>query len=358
MSRRKWRGLLASGACVLTLAAVSDGCSSSSNSTTGDGGGDAAAMDEATHPPVRRDASFDTGVINPVDSGGGDGSTVDGTTGQPCTTDAECSPTGLGINKCSGNMFFTNGPILPTPVCLPAVNCDPGTDNLIHYCDGPDTQTSPGICLPTRTGGLCLPQCTILSDGSPAAGCQGKDRCNVLGSGVLRSGAPFAVGFCFGGCSVDTDCPTGSQCQKDLGECYTTLVTRTKKLGDTCSANDTTTCDCFRNQTTSVGYCASFCITGAMSPAPCPAGYVCDSGLQAQLTNPRTDATVSGFMTQNAGLAGTCLQVCGATDAGSGPAGDAGSDASVDAASPPPPTMCPVTATCNAMDTAGPVCIP
>jgi hypothetical protein len=363
MSRRKWRGLLASSACVVALAVVVDGCSSSSNAMNDGGGGDDSGVaQESSHPPVRHpDASFDSGITSPGD-GGGDAAAVDGTTGQPCMMDAECSPTGLGLNKCSAANFFTGGPIMPTPVCLSNVACDPGTDNLIHYCDGPDMPSSPGICLPTRQGGLCLPKCSILSDGSPPAGCQGKDTCNVLGSGILTSGAPFSVGFCFGGCSADADCPGGSHCQKDEGVCLTTLLTRTKQTGQTCSANDPTgTCNCFRNPTSMVGYCAPFCITGPTSASPCPAGYVCDAGLLAQITNPRTDATVSGFMSQNAGLAGTCLQVCSTSDGGStsgSDAGDAGGDAATGDAAAPAGAACPVTANCSMMSVAGAVCTP
>jgi hypothetical protein len=376
MSLKKWKTLLASCAFAGALALVSGGCSSGSGATSdggGAGGGDDGSGGEASHPPPRHvDGSPggpETGTT--VDSGN-DSSTggFDGTTGKSCATDAECDPLGLGMsgNACSIINFFTGGPIYPTPVCLPIQPCDPGTDNLIHYCDGPDVPTSPGVCLPVQAGGLCVPQCSILSDASAPTGCQGKDRCNVFGSG-LRNGQPFSVGFCFGGCAADADCPQGSVCQKDEGVCLTTPLTRTKQLGQTCSVNDPTgACNCFQNNTTGVGYCTQFCIVGASSTAPCPSGYVCDAELPAVITNSVTDASVPGFTMQNAGLAGSCLQACGptaASDAGSSPSSDAAADASVDASSASGSdaasqgvAMCPATASCAMDHTAGPVCFP
>jgi hypothetical protein len=45
--------------------------------------------------------------------------------------------------------------------------CNPGTDNLPHFCDGPDDPSSPGYCLPNGTSGVCVPKCLAPADGSP-----------------------------------------------------------------------------------------------------------------------------------------------------------------------------------------------
>jgi hypothetical protein len=384
----KWKAHLAWGALVGVVALASNGCSSGgdNNGSPADGGGS-----DVSRPPQHRDggATFDTGGGPPVDGGDDGGAPYDGTVGQPCMKDSDCSPTGLGLNKCTISTgdagvilanFFTNGPIFPTPVCVSG--CLPKADNLIHFCDGPDMATSPGICEPTASGqGLCLPKCLIPSDGSAPSGCPGKDVCNVVGWGLTTTNVPVAFGICIGGCAADADCPTGSKCQKDDGLCLTNAPARTKNLGDTCSSNDPAgTCNCRTGQTSAglssgVGYCTQFCITGPASAAPCPSGYACDTELPAQIINHTTDAAVTGFTMQNAGLAGSCFKTCGAGGGGDGgvppaaDAGGAGSDASGDAASgvgsdggndagTQTGGTCPVTASCTTKDTVGPVCIP
>jgi hypothetical protein len=218
----------------------------------------------------------------------------------------------------------------------------------------------------------------IPSNGSKPSGCQGKDGCNVIGWGLLQSsGAPEAFGYCFGGCSADTDCPSGSKCQTNDGTCVTTLVTPTKALGDPCrrapAANPDPigACSCMAHPSTGLGYCTQFCLAGANSPAQCPAGYVCDTQLPAQITA-SNDASVPGFATQNVGLVGSCLKTCtpGTGDAGgstvadsaagdaAGEGGEAGVAPTSDAASPAGGGACPSSATCSTIDTAGPDCIP
>src|ERR1700693_3166891 len=122
MLLRNRKGVFASATFAVALALVIDGCSSGSSGTSD---GDAAA--EASHPPRRFDASFDTAA---TDDGGNESSAgFDGTTGQPGMTDADCSPSGLGINKCTLANFFVGGPIFPTPICMPAAPCNSGADN-------------------------------------------------------------------------------------------------------------------------------------------------------------------------------------------------------------------------------------
>jgi len=269
MSLNKWNGLLASCAFAGVLAVVSGGCSSSTGTTTTDGGGDdsAGANGDASHPPPIRHVDGspdnpDTGT--PVDDSGPEGSTggVDGTTGKQCAMDSDCSqdPTNPNTNKCTIAGFFANGPIFATPVCLPTILCPTHTDNLVHFCDGPDVQTSPGICLPLPAsaggGEVCYPQCTILSDGSAPIGCHGHDVCIPFVSGLTTNGLPIALGFCDGGCTADGDCPSGSVCQKNDGHCVTTAVTPTKQLGQTCTGNDPAgACSCFSRPSTGIGYC-------------------------------------------------------------------------------------------------------
>ena len=339
------------------------GCSSSDNgSATGDSGVIVAPDDSGavTHPDgaIHKDAS---GVGTGPDSSGVDtGSTssaVDGTTGMLCSSNADCkSAGGPGINRCSISGYFNGGPIDPSPVCLSPDACDLGDGTSVQFCDftDPNDPNPPGVCLPTQMGstglnGQCFPKCTILPDGTMPQGCQGKNACNLFAWGVDTNNQPLAIGFCVGGCAADADCPTGSKCQKDEGICLTAPKTAIKTLGQTCSANDQNAkacdagscygCNCFMNQMTMLGYCSQACIVGPNSPQPCPSGYICDSQLPTQITG-NNDAAVTGFTQQNVGLAGFCLQACGA-----GSAGDAAQ-------------ACPATATCSTQDTAGADCIP
>ncbi len=349
MSRKTRNSLLASALVAAAAVVANGGCSSSSGG--GPVGGSSSGGLDASHPIQHVDASG----LGSSSSGGGSGSGAsgdgavpyDGTTGKACTTDADCSPTGLGINKCSPSLYTMSGPVWPTSVCLPSVACDPGADNFIHYCDGPDDPSSPGICYPNPNGGGdCFPQCNVNADGAAITGCLANEACSVFGSGVTTSGKPVAVGFCSAACSADSQCPAGSKCQRDQGVCLTTVTTPTKKVGDPCSANDAATvCNCYQNQKSGVGYCTEVCVVGAV-PSQCPAGYVCDAQLPSVVVNAATDASVNAFTVQNTGLAGVCLQACGG-----------GADAGGDAASTVIPA-CPVTATCSTLTAGGPDCVP
>jgi hypothetical protein len=352
MSWTNWKGLFAASALGTGLTVAVGGCSSSS------GGGlePADASSEATHPvATHKDAGPDTGAT------GDDGATTapgfDGTTGRLCTANADCVGTGANaamLNQCSSAGYFINGNAIdPTPVCLSTAACDLGDGTTLMFCDSadPTDPTSPGICLSAGQGttglsGQCYPKCTVLSDGSAPLGCQGKDVCNVVITGVSTGGQPLALGVCFGGCTLDSDCPAGNVCQKDEGICLTTLKTATKQLGQTCSVNDITGgrygCNCLTNPTSMLGYCSQFCIVGASSTAPCPSGYICDSGLANQVMN-ASGATITGFTEQNDGLAGVCFQACGGSV-------DAGADSGQAGA-------CGATSTCIS-GTAGSDCLP
>ncbi len=223
----------------------------------------------------------------------------------------------------------------------------------MQYCDGPATDpTSPGICLATTTPaqpgkGICLPQCKFAVDGGAPTGCMGKDVCNATGAVASASGVVVGVGYCFGGCTVDSDCPTGSQCQVDEGTCLATLYERAKTLGQGCTSADSTpsnhACFCDYNAATNRGYCTQSCIVGG---AACPSGYVCGTGETTELAGLAEDGgTVPGFTIQNTGMAGLCRAACaGSTDADGGFADSGGA--------------CPPNSMCSTVDTVGPVCAP
>jgi hypothetical protein len=274
----------------------------------------------------------------------------DGTTGRPCSTDADCAvPNGPHINRCSNGFTFSVGSVsvqlFTTPVCIPPLssvvgNCDPAPPSdpqgqLIHFCDGPDTATSPGICVPasnppTSGAGQCLPQCSFGTDGSAPAGCIGKNACVPVG---ILPGASTAVGigYCQGFCATDSDCAAlgaGYGCQADIGLCTKTKVARTKQLGAACTVSDTMSgaCVCFANPSTSNGYCIAQCLVGSA----CPGGYVCDDLLPNQI--PTASGTVITITKENTGLAGTCVAPCSSS--------------------------CPNGATCQSITPLGSECIP
>jgi hypothetical protein len=347
MSSKKFLGLLI--AALVGVSTFASGC--------GGSGDNSAPADSGSEVFHRDSAPILTG-----DDGGADGGGMfDGTTGKACTADTDCvSANGPGINKCSSNNVFVMGPLNPTAVCLMPANCDPGSDGNVHYCDGPDLPTSPGVCLSNGTAGMgtCFPQCTAAPDGRAPTGCQGKDVCNLLISLIdTTTNAVTGVGFCLGGCTVDADCPTGSKCQPDSALCLKTVHTPTKAIGASCTQTDNVrnTCNCVLPSTaTTGGYCTVSCIVGG---APCPAGYVCDAQEPSDALNP------PGFTQQNPGLGGICFQQCALPGDAGAPASDA-SGAAVDSGggegggTSTVPTTCPGTSTCVAQNVAGPDCLP
>ena len=359
MSRKRREGLLACALAGLMALAI-EGCGGDSGNGNNAGAADAA-------PDVSRGVHREGGLVVP-DSGGGQ---PEAATAQPFDGTARKALFGkrrLQWTRRQRPVLEQNlkDPLFPDAVCVDPSPCDLGDGTSVLFCDGadPTDPTLPGICLPSGTAttgiaGLCLPKCTIPSDGTAPVGCHGKDVCNAFAFGTDASGKVSGFGYCFGGCVADGDCPTGSKCQKDQGLCVATLMTATKSLGATCSANDTsgTTygCNCLTNPKTQLGYCSQFCIVG--QPSNCGAGFVCDAQLPTMLTG-----GTAGFTTQNAGLGGTCLQACGnapVADAGSPTGGDASSDAAPEAGGTgTPAAMCPITANCTTTTPAGPVCVP
>ena len=340
---KKYLGLTMSAALV-GVVAVSNGCSSSSSPAGGggDGGGDGNVI-------VHKEAggsSSSGGSEAGDDEAGATG--YDGTTGKECTSNADCiGDGGPGVNKCSIDIGFTVGALFPTAVCMippsSTGNCTMPNDGEVHSCDGPDVSTSPGLCDPTSTGsttGICYPQCTFKSDGSAATGCVGKDACNPYGFGPDPSNASAAigVGICFGGCQQDSDCPSGNHCQTNEAICVTTLTTQ-DPVGQSCmqSATATDACNCFGNSTG--GFCASSCVIGGS--ISCPSGQVCDALLPLTITTTGDASTLTGWTTQNPGMAGVCLPSC-SVDGGTSADGGA----------------CFPNSTCIATTAAGPDCEP
>jgi hypothetical protein len=90
----------------------------------------------------------------------------------------------------------------------------------------------------------------------------------------------IGIGYCFGGCKVDTDCPTGNKCQKEDGLCVKTPVVYTKTVGTACTdldAKDPQKCNCVYTTAEKMGYCTQVCRFG--ESGTCGAGFSCDVGL-------------------------------------------------------------------------------
>jgi hypothetical protein len=303
----------------------------------------------------------------------------DGTTGMACKTDADCiGDGGPGVNKCSNGLGGTIGgvtvTVLPTPVCiLPTCNPAPDTDptgSFLHFCDGPDDPSSPGLCIPTATQGqgICLPACSFAFDGSAPTGCVGKDICNPIAQNTdTTTGAVTGgLGFCQGICETNTDCSalgTGWVCQTDIGFCTQHLKTRTKNLGDACTSG-TTACNCLADQTTDTGFCTTACIVGGT--VACPAGWACDDGESNILMDNTPVAT------ENVQTAGNCFPLCTMGDAGVPEAAvpeaaapvDGSTDSATDApvatpdAGVAPLVTCPADSICQVETPIGPECTP
>ena len=301
---------------ILAVAVLGQGCSSSPADA---GGGDDGGADVIVHKGVEAGPGDDSGGGSGSSGGSGTGSgseagtgdggplMYDGTSGKPCMANSDCQPpNGPGLNVCSTSV--TAAPVYPTPICRNLMTCDPGTDGKIHYCDGPDDPSSPGVCYavdnPPQSGrGVCYPQCLIPTDGSAIAetACQGKNTCGFYGTRVdPASGKTIAIGVCYGGCTTDADCPANSKCQTNASSCRQTVSAPTKNLGDPCTSADeqSRACVCLSGPSGS-GFCTVACITGSTSYG-CPAGYVCDATVSPSVAGAQNDP----------GLAGNCYATC------------------------------------------------
>jgi hypothetical protein len=275
-----------------------------------------AGADGSTTDAIASDAPSQNDVV------GTDASPTqpyDGVVGKTCTTDKDCATAnGPNLARCS-NTVFNGEDFFPTAVCV-LPSCKPVTGtSAVHFCDGPDDPSSPGICVTSGTSGsVCLPKCTYDKQGGAPKGCVGKDACNSYPVTVAAG-----VGYCFGGCTQDGDCQDGQKCQTDRGWCLPGFTPPTKNVGDACTSSDSDAlvCNCLYG-TAKTGYCSQFCTVGG---AACPSGFVCDS----------LEIRATGFTTPNPGMAGYCTASC---------AGDA--------------AACTTNSTCTNVFAAGPDCIP
>jgi hypothetical protein len=365
------------------------GCSSSNSSSTcppgytctpGDAQVDVASrgVDAASTSDVVSGAD----AVSTDDGGGNVVGTDDGTTGIPCTSDSACqNPSGPGVNVCSsdyGGSILTvanvASALFATPVCMLPIttsasgNCDPGTDpGTVHFCDGPDAPSSPGLCVPNdfsapmTNQGICYPLCTFTSDGSAATGCNGHNACLPV-TYVLDSATNTAlgIGYCASACQQDSDCSALGvtySCETDTGYCTQTPLKRTKAQGAACStggsSNDLSTGACLCSAGASnAGYCSSVCVIGGTA---CPEAWVCDSGEPTTLSFGVGEPSFS-LTKQNSGLLGICSPSCslagGGVEAGTSVEAGAGSEAGAALVS-----VCPGTSTCATGTVVGPDCV-
>lgn len=228
---------------------------------------------------------------------------TDKTTGKVCTSDDDCDVTGAGTNICTEGAFGGDS-LYPTSVCI-GRECDPGFGDVAKFCDG-----DLGVCLPVTGGGICLPHCKFGDSTAAPTGCAGKNKCNPYTYGKDMSGAVLGVGYCFGGCRADADCPTGNKCQVEDGLCVKTVDVYTKTIGTACTDADAKApakCNCLYTSVEKKGYCTTACYAGETT---CATGYTCDPGLPRVALRP-DDIVFTKIPT---GMAGYCLKNC-ATDA-------------------------------------------
>lgn len=227
-----------------------------------------------------------------------------GTTGSRCASDDDCNRGGVVPNVCSKGGFSGNA-LYPTPICI-STECDPGEDieGFLTCDDGT------GICLSAGLGGVCLPDCSFGDSTDAPVGCVGKNKCNLLAWGRDSDGRATGLGYCFGGCTTDADCPVGNDCQVEEGLCVKSVIAYTKTPGTPCTEADArapATCNCVYSRSRRAGYCVDVCYFGETT---CDPGFTCDVGLPA---SPIRDNDVV-FAVVPRGLAGYCLKDC-ATDA-------------------------------------------
>jgi hypothetical protein len=316
------RSVFVAAPVVVALAVACGGSVSAGPGT--DGGTDSGTGGDApqhTDASVMEAGSMDAVVGPDVAADNVQPLLYDGTTGKMCASDADCIvPNGPGIARCSSSVFAPEQ-YYPVPVCI-LPTCTPVSGQQLHFCDGPDDPSSPGICVPSggMGGGTCLPKCTYDKSGGAQKGCVGKDTCWSYTTGMQGG-----VGYCWGGCTSDLDCTNGQKCQTDQGLCVEGVVLPTKMFGTACTKTDQQNgvCNClYGNGNT--GYCSGFCVVGG---AACPMGATCDAFEYRQY----------GYATQNPGMAGYCTLACSASDAG---------------------PNCPANVSCTNIFAAGPDCIP
>ena len=289
-------------------------CGGTTTDSLDSGGGDASVASDS--PATSDVVSANDGTTTTVDVIAS--SPYDGTVGKACASDTDChSANGPNKAKCSSSVWAPED-YYPTPVCI-VPSCAPISDTQLHFCDGPDDPSSPGVCVPGFNGGVCVPKCTFDKQGGAPSGCAGKDTCFTYPT-ITENG----VGYCWGGCAKDGDCQSGQHCQVDQGICVVGVTPPTKNIGDACTKadNNTEACYCLYGNN-NAGYCSSFCVVG--QDGTCPSGYSCDA----------FEYRAYGYTTPNTGMGGYCTKSC---------AGDA--------------SACPSSASCTNLSVGGPDCVP
>lgn len=300
--------------CGARTTALSDLDFAPSDASVDDSGGSDTTITFDTTPGFDTTPRFDTSPPPPPPTDSfppppppPDSSTDHGkTTGKACTSDSDCDVTRDGVNKCSDHLFG-GGSYSPAPACV-GVDCVAGDGTTPTPCDG-DT----GWCFSTGgggggSGGICIGGCSFdATSGAAPKGCVVGDVCNYFAHTTDPSGAVRGLGYCFGGCKVDSDCKVrGDRCQIEQGLCMGRLTTFTKKLGDPCTSADAAKfpppCNCLAPASGN-GYCTTYCEIGG---AACPSGYTCDALLPAK--DPSSGAPL--FSAAPKGLAGFCLKNC------------------------------------------------
>jgi hypothetical protein len=343
---------------------ASTGAASSTGSAPGSSRGASTGAESTSGSASGSNSGASTGAESTSgsasgSSGGTDAGTrtYDGTTGKACTVDSDCaSPGGPGINKCGSdfpeafdgvNIQRWATPVCVIPLAAGVGNCDPappsdpeGQD--LHFCDGPDDVSSPGLCVPLDLSapmsgqGHCLPKCTYAIDGTAPTGCIGHNACSSAQYVYdTATSAPLGIGYCLSACQTNADCSalgTAYKCQIDIGNCTLALATRTKSIGEACTAADNTSgaCNCFAFGANP--FCSSNCVVGETA---CPDGWVCDTG-EAKVVTLEGKGNFP-MAKQTTGAAGGCYAPC--TAGGSS-------------------MQCPAGSLCTSGDAVGLVCQP
>lgn len=222
---------------------------------------------------------------------GGGGSSGDGgsTIGVACANSSPC--TGPG-ESCSTTAFGAD-PINPASSgsCV-SLSCTTSGNPSFPFGCGVDA----GACVGVGTGSACVGRCSFRS-GEAAVGCVGSATCQYLDFYIDGFGGPTGYGYCLGGCSATTACPSGSSCQLETGRCVASLRTFTKSFGDACqtSANE---CNCLPPKLGTASYCSTTCMLGSA----CPSGYTCEAGLIVGVG--------ANFSSNPTGVAGACMKNC------------------------------------------------
>ena len=342
---------------VASDSAVADTSATDSTSTdTGvvDASTDTAVVDSGADTGVAdtgvADSGTDGGSVCVGDSfiaaGDASGTTPDRTTGNTCTSSTTCDVSGSGLSFCTGSGYAI-GALDPTPVCEQGTTtgtdaCDPGpldssgNQTQLRLCDG-DT----GLCTKSGTNAsMCEAYCEMDDTGAWIKQCAGKNACSPWALGTDSCGVNFLVGTCYGGCSADTDCPSGNVCDAVAKVCvgvscasdtdctnawsgapsYWKCNTTTghcgflypKSIGTTCDPTKTTTADCLCIPTTSnaaAGVCANACTTGRATD--CPLGYACDPLLNT--TSSGGNPIYAPSFAMPSGMGGYCMAKCATT---------------------------------------------